>query len=221
MQVQTWEQLIATEKSKPYFKDLLSRIEAARAAGVVIYPPEQEVFTAFDLTPFDKLRVVVLGQDPYHGANQAHGLAFSVNPSIPFPPSLQNIFKELEVDIPGFQVPFHGDLRPWARQGVFLLNTVLTVEKGRAHAHADWGWEEFSDEVIAQLNEKRDNLVFLLWGAHAQKKGRFIDKNKHLVLTSPHPSPLSAYRGFFGSAHFSKTNQYLSQHGYEPIDWQL
>ncbi len=219
--MQTWEQLIATEKSKPYFKDLLSRIEAARAAGVVIYPPEQEVFTAFDLTPFDKLRVVVLGQDPYHGANQAHGLAFSVNPSIPFPPSLQNIFKELEVDIPGFQVPFHGDLRPWARQGVFLLNTVLTVEKGRAHAHADWGWEEFSDEVIAQLNEKRDNLVFLLWGAHAQKKGRFIDKNKHLVLTSPHPSPLSAYRGFFGSAHFSKTNQYLSQHGYEPIDWQL
>lgn len=219
--MQTWEQLIATEKSKPYFKDLLSRIEAARAAGVVIYPPEQEVFTAFDLTPFDKLRVVVLGQDPYHGANQAHGLAFSVNPNIPFPPSLQNIFKELEVDIPGFQVPFHGDLRPWARQGVFLLNTVLTVEKGRAHAHADWGWEEFSDEVIAQLNEKRDNLVFLLWGAHAQKKGRFIDKNKHLVLTSPHPSPLSAYRGFFGSAHFSKTNQYLSQHGYEPIDWQL
>lgn len=219
--MQTWEQLIATEKSKPYFKDLLSRIEAARAAGVVIYPPEQEVFTAFDLTPFDKLRVVVLGQDPYHGANQAHGLAFSVNPGIPFPPSLQNIFKELEVDIPGFQVPFHGDLRPWARQGVFLLNTVLTVEKGRAHAHADWGWEEFSDEVIAQLNEKRDNLVFLLWGAHAQKKGRFIDKNKHLVLTSPHPSPLSAYRGFFGSAHFSKTNQYLSQHGYEPIDWQL
>lgn len=219
--MQTWEQLIATEKSKPYFKDLLSRIEAARAAGVVIYPPAQEVFTAFDLTPFDKLRVVVLGQDPYHGANQAHGLAFSVNPSIPFPPSLQNIFKELEVDIPGFQVPFHGDLRPWARQGVFLLNTVLTVEKGRAHAHADWGWEEFSDEVIAQLNEKRDNLVFLLWGAHAQKKGRFIDKNKHLVLTSPHPSPLSAYRGFFGSAHFSKTNQYLSQHGYEPIDWQL
>lgn len=219
--MQTWEQLIATEKSKPYFKDLLSRIEAARAAGVVIYPPAQEVFTAFDLTPFDKLKVVVLGQDPYHGANQAHGLAFSVNPSIPFPPSLQNIFKELEVDIPGFQVPFHGDLRPWARQGVFLLNTVLTVEKGRAHAHADWGWEEFSDEVIAQLNEKRDNLVFLLWGAHAQKKGRFIDKNKHLVLTSPHPSPLSAYRGFFGSAHFSKTNQYLSQHGYEPIDWQL
>lgn len=219
--MQTWEQLIATEKSKPYFKDLLSRIEAARAAGVVIYPPEQEVFTAFDLTPFDKLKVVVLGQDPYHGANQAHGLAFSVNPGIPFPPSLQNIFKELEVDIPGFQVPFHGDLRPWARQGVFLLNTVLTVEKGRAHAHADWGWEEFSDEVIAQLNEKRDNLVFLLWGAHAQKKGRFIDKNKHLVLTSPHPSPLSAYRGFFGSAHFSKTNQYLSQHGYEPIDWQL
>lgn len=219
--MQTWEQLIATEKSKPYFKDLLSRIEAARAAGVVIYPPAQEVFTAFDLTPFDKLKVVVLGQDPYHGANQAHGLAFSVNPGIPFPPSLQNIFKELEVDIPGFQVPFHGDLRPWARQGVFLLNTVLTVEKGRAHAHADWGWEEFSDEVIAQLNEKRDNLVFLLWGAHAQKKGRFIDKNKHIVLTSPHPSPLSAYRGFFGSAHFSKTNQYLSQHGYEPIDWQL
>ncbi len=221
LQVQTWEQLIATEKSKPYFTHLLEEIERQRAEGIEIYPPQEEVFAAFTLTPFEQVKVVILGQDPYHGPHQAHGLAFSVNPGIAFPPSLQNIFKELSTDIPDFQIPFHGDLRPWAKQGVFLLNTVLTVRKNQANSHAELGWEQFSDEVIAVLNEHREKLVFILWGAHARKKGRFIDKNKHLVLASAHPSPLSAYRGFFGSAHFSKTNQYLMDNGLAPIDWQL
>lgn len=219
--MQTWQQLIETEQSKAYFKDLLSRVDTKRAEDAVIYPSADNVFKAFDLTPLDKVKVVILGQDPYHGPHQAHGLAFSVNEGIAFPPSLQNIFKELETDIEDFQIPMHGDLTPWAEQGVFLLNTVLTVQKGLANSHADWGWEQFTDEVIATLNNQREHIVFMLWGAHAQKKGRVIDKQKHLVLTSPHPSPLSAYRGFFGSRHFSKANQYLLEHGLEPIDWQL
>ena len=219
--MQTWQQLIETEQSKVYFKDLLHRVDIKRAEGVIIYPPAGDVFKAFELTPFDQVKVVILGQDPYHGPNQAHGLAFSVNEGIAFPPSLQNIFKELATDIEGFQIPMHGDLRTWAKQGVFLLNTVLTVQQAQANSHADWGWEQFTDEVINVLNTEREHLVFLLWGAHAQKKGRVIDKKKHLVLTSPHPSPLSAYRGFFGSRPFSKANQYLVEHGLEPIDWQL
>lgn len=219
--MQTWQQLIETEQSKVYFKDLLHRVDIKRAEGVIIYPPAGDVFKAFELTPFDQVKVVILGQDPYHGPNQAHGLAFSVNEGIAFPPSLQNIFKELATDIEGFQIPMHGDLRAWARQGVFLLNTVLTVQQAQANSHADWGWEQFTDEVINVLNTEREHLVFILWGAHAQKKGRVIDKKKHLVLTSPHPSPLSAYRGFFGSRPFSKANQYLVEHGLEPIDWQL
>ena len=219
--MQTWQQLIETEQSKVYFKDLLHRVDIKRAEGVIIYPPAGDVFKAFELTPLDQVKVVILGQDPYHGPNQAHGLAFSVNEGIAFPPSLQNIFKELATDIEGFQIPMHGDLRAWARQGVFLLNTVLTVQQAQANSHADWGWEQFTDEVINVLNTEREHLVFILWGAHAQKKGRVIDKKKHLVLTSPHPSPLSAYRGFFGSRPFSKANQYLVEHGLEPIDWQL
>ena len=219
--MQTWQQLIETEQSKVYFKDLLHRVDIKRAEGVIIYPPAGDVFKAFELTPFDQVKVVILGQDPYHGPNQAHGLAFSVNEGIAFPPSLQNIFKELATDIEGFQIPMHGDLRAWARQGVFLLNTVLTVQQAQANSHADWGWEQFTDEVINVLNTEREHLVFILWGAHAQKKGRVIDKKKHLVLTSPHPSPLSAYRGFFGSRPFSKANQYLVEHGLEKIDWQL
>ncbi|NLA88560.1 MAG: uracil-DNA glycosylase, partial [Alcaligenaceae bacterium] len=163
--MQTWEQLIATEKSKPYFTHLLEEIERQRAEGIEIYPPQEEVFAAFTLTPFEQVKVVILGQDPYHGPHQAHGLAFSVNPGIAFPPSLQNIFKELSTDIPDFQIPFHGDLRPWAKQGVFLLNTVLTVQKNQANSHAELGWEQFSDEVIAVLNEHREKLVFILWGA--------------------------------------------------------
>ena len=219
--MQTWQQLIETEQSKVYFKDLLHRVDIKRAEGVIIYPPAGDVFKAFELTPFDQVKVVILGQDPYHGPNQAHGLAFSVNEGIAFPPSLQNIFKELAADIEGFQIPMHGDLRAWAKQGVFLLNTVLTVQQAQANSHADWGWEQFTDEVINVLNTEREHLVFILWGAHAQKKGRVIDKKKHLVLTSPHPSPLSAYRGFFGSRPFSKANQYLVEHGLEKIDWQL
>ena len=219
--MQTWQQLIETEQSKVYFKDLLHRVDIKRAEDVIIYPPAGDVFKAFELTPFDQVKVVILGQDPYHGPNQAHGLAFSVNEGIAFPPSLQNIFKELATDIEGFQIPMHGDLRTWAKQGVFLLNTVLTVQQAQANSHADWGWEQFTDEVINVLNTEREHLVFILWGAHAQKKGRVIDKKKHLVLTSPHPSPLSAYRGFFGSKPFSKANQYLQEHGLEPIDWQL
>lgn len=219
--MQTWQQLIETEQNKPYFKDLLNRVATKRAEGVTIFPLAEMVFNVFELTPLDKVKVVILGQDPYHGLGQAHGLAFSVNKGVAFPPSLQNIFKELTSDIEGFQIPMDGDLRPWAEQGVFLLNTVLTVQQAQPNSHADWGWEQFTDEVIATLNRECEHLVFLLWGAHAQKKGRFIDQSKHLVLTAPHPSPLSAYRGFFGSAHFSKTNQYLVENGFEPIDWLL
>ncbi|MDO5667218.1 MAG: uracil-DNA glycosylase [Alcaligenaceae bacterium] len=219
--MQTWEQLIATEQSKAYFNNLMQQIESQRERSLVIYPPQNEIFKAFELTPLEQVKVVVLGQDPYHGPNQAHGLAFSVNQGVAQPPSLQNIFKELARDIPDFEVPTHGDLRSWARQGVFLLNTVLTVQQAQAHSHADLGWEQFTDEVIAILNAQRENLVFLLWGAHAQKKGRFIDQNKHLVLMAPHPSPLSAYRGFFGCGHFSKSNQYLMEHGREAINWSL
>lgn len=221
MQVQTWEQLIATEKSKTYFNSLSEWIDTQRSQGVVIYPPKVEVFKAFELTPFEQVKIVIIGQDPYHGPKQAHGLAFSVNQGVALPPSLKNIYKELSTDIPNFEMPAHGDLRAWAEQGVFLINTVLTVQQSQAHSHANLGWERFTDEVIAILNTQRENLVFLLWGAHAQKKGRFIDKNKHLVLSAPHPSPLSAYRGFFGCAHFSKSNQYLIEHGLEPINWQL
>ena len=166
-------------------------------------------------------QTIILGQDPYHGPHQAHGLAFSVNEGIAFPPSLQNIFKELETDIEDFQIPMHGDLTPWAEQGVFLLNTVLTVQKGLANSHADWGWEQFTDEVIATLNNQREHIVFMLWGAHAQKKGRVINKDKQLILTAPHPSPLSAYRGFFGCSHFSKANHYLREKGQPPINWHL
>lgn len=219
--MQTWQQLIETEQSKAYFKDLLSRVDTKRAEDAVIYPSADNVFKAFDLTPLDKVKVVILGQDPYHGPHQAHGLAFSVNEGIAFPPSLQNIFKELEADIEDFQIPMHGDLTSWAEQGVFLLNTVLTVQKGLANSHADWGWEQFTDEVIATLNNQREHIVFMLWGAHAQKKGRMINKDKQLILTAPHPSPLSAYRGFFGCAHFSKANHYLIGKGYAPINWHL
>src|SRR5690606_24508432 len=161
----------------------------------------------------------ILGQDPYHGPDQAHGLAFSVKPSVRIPPSLLNIYKELKTDIPGFTMPDHGYLEKWATQGVLLLNTVLTVQAGQAHSHAAWGWETFTDQVIRALNDKREHLVFMLWGSHAKKKGEFIDRKRHLVLTGVHPSPLSASRGFFGCGHFSKANLYLEKHGLPPIDW--
>ena len=219
--MKTWKEAIGKEKEKPYFQQILQQVHHARHAGVTIYPPQNEVFRAFSLTEFDQVKVVILGQDPYHRPNQAHGLSFSVKPPVTPPPSLVNIYKELSTDIEGFVIPHHGYLVEWAKQGVLLLNTVLTVEEGKANSHANWGWEAFTDKVIAQLNAHRENIVFLLWGSHAQKKGAFIDRNKHCVLTAPHPSPLAAHRGFFGCHHFSKANEYLKAHGMAEINWQL
>lgn len=219
--MRTWKEAIGEEKQKPYFQYILQQVQQAKAAGKTVYPPQSEIFSAFSLTEFEAVKVVILGQDPYHGPNQAHGLAFSVKPPIAPPPSLVNIYKELAQDIPNFQIPHHGYLVDWAKQGVLLLNTVLTVEQGQAHSHANFGWETFTDKVIEQLNLYRENLVFLLWGSHAQKKGQFIDQNRHCVLRAPHPSPLSAHRGFFGCHHFSQANHYLESKGLSPIQWQL
>ena len=215
----TWHDVLAEEKNKAYFRDTLAAVAAERASGKTVYPPQKDVFNAFRLTELGQVKVVILGQDPYHGPNQAHGLAFSVLPGVKVPPSLVNMYKELMTDIPGFQRPEHGFLESWARQGVLLLNTVLTVEAGKAHSHAQFGWETFTDTVIATINQHREGVVFLLWGSHAQKKGRIIDRQRHYVLQAPHPSPLSAHRGFFGSGHFSKTNQWLTDHHQTPIDW--
>lgn len=215
-----WSDVIGAEKQQPYFLDTMAYVAAERAAGKEIYPPEHDVFNAFRYTPFEQVKVVILGQDPYHGPNQAHGLCFSVLPGVPVPPSLVNMYKELAQDIEGFQIPQHGYLKSWADQGVLLLNTVLTVERGQAHSHAKLGWETFTDRVIAAVNEHRQGVVFLLWGAHAQKKGRIIDRQRHHVLTAPHPSPLSAHRGFLGCRHFSQTNQLLAQQNLPAIDWQ-
>ena len=216
-----WSDVIGAEKEQDYFRQTLAHVRAEREAGKVIYPPATEVFNAFKYTEFEDVKVVILGQDPYHGPDQAHGLCFSVCPGIKPPPSLVNIYKELVRDIAGFRIPNHGYLVSWAQQGVLLLNTVLTVEAGKAHSHANLGWERFTDHVIAQLNEKREGVVFLLWGSHAQKKGSMIDRQKHHVLMAPHPSPLSAHRGFLGCGHFSAANQLLQARGLAPIDWQL
>ena len=183
-----------------------------------VYPPARLIFNAFDLCPFDKVKVVIIGQDPYHEPGQAHGLCFSVNEGIPFPPSLRNIFKEISDDL-GKPVPVSGDLTRWARQGVLLLNATLTVRAGLAGSHQGRGWEEFTDSVIRELNAGRDGLVFILWGSYAKKKGAMIDRNRHLVLCSAHPSPLSAYNGFFGNHHFSQANDWLVAHGEKPVDW--
>ncbi|MFC0323713.1 uracil-DNA glycosylase [Gallibacterium melopsittaci] len=219
--MRTWKEMIGAEKSLPYFQHILQQVQQQRDLGKIIYPPKSDVFNAFRYTEFDQVKVVILGQDPYHGPNQAHGLAFSVRPNVPPPPSLVNIYKELSQDIAGFQIPNHGYLVDWATQGVLLLNTVLTVEQGKAHSHVNFGWETFTDHVIATLNQHTTGLVFLLWGSHAQKKGAFIDRQKHCVLTAPHPSPLSAHRGFLGCHHFSRANRYLIQQGKTPIDWKL
>ncbi len=219
--VLTWQQAIGAEKQQPYFMQLWQRVKQARQAGVTVYPPSGEVFSAFTSTEFAAVRVVILGQDPYHGAGQAHGLAFSVRPGVDIPPSLRNIYQELASDIADFVPPQHGCLQHWAEQGVLLLNTVLTVQAGQAHSHANWGWEQFTDRVVAQLNAHRDGLVFMLWGSHAQKKGAMIDRKRHRVLQAPHPSPLSASRGFFGCRHFSQANAWLEQRGQNPIDWQV
>ncbi|MGA8122292.1 uracil-DNA glycosylase [Rouxiella badensis] len=215
----TWHDVIGQEKQQSYFLDTLKFVATERASGKTIYPPQEEVFNAFRSTEFSQVKVVILGQDPYHGPNQAHGLSFSVKPGIPAPPSLVNIYKELATDIPGFERPHHGYLQSWADQGVLLLNTVLTVEAGQAHSHAKLGWETFTDKVISVLNTHREGVVFLLWGSHAQKKGSIIDSVRHRVLKAPHPSPLSAHRGFLGCKHFSMANQLLEQQGLPPIDW--
>lgn len=216
----TWQDVIGKEKQQAYLQQTLEFVEAQREAGKIIYPPASDVFNAFQFTEFADVNVVILGQDPYHGPNQAHGLCFSVLPGVKTPPSLVNMYKELAQDIPGFEIPEHGYLKSWADQGVLLLNTVLTVEQGQAHSHAKLGWETFTDRVIEALNQNGENIIFLLWGAHAQKKGSMIDRQKHYVLTAPHPSPLSARRGFFGCSHFSKTNQLLEVLGKPTINWQ-
>lgn len=215
----TWHDVIGQEKQQPYFLDTLKYVANERAMGKTIYPPQKDVFNAFRATELTDVKVVILGQDPYHGPNQAHGLSFSVLPGVPAPPSLVNMYKELTTDIPGFERPTHGYLQSWAEQGVLLLNTVLTVEASQAHSHAKLGWETFTDRVIAALNENREGVVFLLWGSHAQKKGSIINPQRHHILKAPHPSPLSAHRGFLGCRHFSQTNDLLLQQGLEPIDW--
>lgn len=219
--MQTWQEAIGAEKAQPYFRQILAHVRAERESGQTVYPPAADVFNAFKYTEFADVKVVILGQDPYHNEGQAHGLAFSVREGVAVPPSLVNIYKELADDIAGFSVPPHGCLTRWAEQGVLLLNTVLTVRAHRAHSHADLGWETFTNRVVAQINAGRENVVFMLWGSHAQKKGAMIDRSRHLVLSAPHPSPLSAYRGFFGCRHFSRANAYLAAHGITPIDWQL
>lgn len=216
-----WQEVLGPAKRADFFQQLMARIDAERAAGKAIYPPASEVFNAFTLTPLDNVKVVILGQDPYHGPGQAHGLCFSVQSGVKTPPSLVNIYKELAQDIEGFQIPEHGNLTAWAEQGVLLLNTVLTVEQGKAHSHAKWGWETFTDAVIKSVNDTQHGVVFLLWGSHAQKKGQNIDTQKHYVLNAPHPSPLSAHRGFLGCRHFSQTNTLLSQQGKTPVNWQV
>ncbi|MEZ8302774.1 uracil-DNA glycosylase [Vibrio splendidus] len=217
----SWESIINDERDKEYFQGVLAFVEQQRNSGKTIYPPQEQMFSAFNMTPFESVRVVILGQDPYHGAKQAHGLAFSVLPGVKIPPSLRNMYKELAQDIDGFEIPSHGYLDTWASQGVLMLNTVLTVEEAKAHSHAKCGWETFTDTIIAELNQRSEPIIFLLWGAHAQKKGQAIDADKHHVLTAPHPSPLSAHRGFFGCQHFSTTNKLLSSMDQQPIDWRL
>ena len=220
LQTATWQSLLAGEKEQPYFRKILDFVEKERAAGKIIYPPQKDVFNALKLTPFADVRVVILGQDPYHGPKQAHGLAFSVQPGVPPPPSLQNIFLELKNDL-GCIPPKNGFLESWAKQGVLLLNTTLTVEAGKPQSHANIGWQQFTDKVIECLNDHPQGIVFLLWGAPAQQKSRLINPFKHRILTAPHPSPLSAHRGFLGCKHFSKANELLKQLGREAINWQL
>ena len=213
----SWGEQLAAEFDKPYFAELTQFVRQEYAAGTC-YPPGSLIFNAFNTTPFHQVRVVILGQDPYHGPGQAHGLCFSVNDGIPFPPSLQNIFKEVEAET-GAPVPQSGNLMRWARQGVFLLNTCLTVRQHQAFSHSGHGWETFTDAAIAALNSGREHLVFMLWGAPAGRKAALIDRSRHLILTSAHPSPLSAFRGFMGNGHFLKCNEYLIEHGQRPIVW--
>ena len=216
----SWQAKIGDEFIKPYMQALCSFLGQEKAARKIIYPPSALIFNAFNHTPFEQVRVVIIGQDPYHGDGQAHGLSFSVPKGTAPPPSLVNIFKEIESDL-GIRMSKNSDLTPWANQGVLLLNATLTVEQAKAGSHQNKGWEHFTDAAIASLNKYRDGLVFVLWGSYAKKKGDMIDMQKHLVLKSAHPSPLSAHRGFFGQHQFSTINQYLIKQGQTPINWQL
>jgi uracil-DNA glycosylase len=215
-----WKAVLGEEFDKPYMQALGEFLRSEKAAGKEIFPPGGLIFNALNSTPLERVKVVIIGQDPYHGPGQAHGLCFSVQPGVPVPPSLANIFKELKRDL-NIDPPNHGCLQHWAEQGVLLLNTSLTVEQGKAGSHASAGWQPFTDKVIEVVSRERPHLVFLLWGAHAQSKERLIDPTKHLILRSPHPSPLSAHRGFIGNGHFGRTNKFLEQHGLGPIDWRL
>ena len=220
----SWQVVIGEEFNKPYMQALRDFLKQEKVLGKVIYPPSSLIFNAFNHTPFEQVRVVIIGQDPYHGVGQAHGLSFSVPQGVALPPSLMNIFKEISADLNismSTKINQSGDLTPWANQGVLLLNATLTVEQGKAGSHQNHGWETFTDAAITALNAHREGLVFVLWGSYAQKKGAFIDEQKHLVLKSVHPSPLSAHRGFFGNHQFSKINAYLTQHGQTPIDWHI
>lgn len=216
----SWQAVLGQEFDKPYMQDLRAFLKQEKASGKVIYPPSHQIFNAFNHTPFDQVRVVIIGQDPYHGPGQAHGLSFSVPEGVALPPSLMNIYKEIQADL-GIQMSKKGDLSPWADQGVLLLNATLTVQQATAGSHQRRGWETFTDAVIAALNTQRSGLAFVLWGSYAQKKGVAIDANKHLVLKSVHPSPLSAHRGFFGNHQFSSINAHLEKQGQSPINWQI
>lgn len=216
----SWLAYLGAQFELPYMKHLKQFLLEEKQAGKVIYPESKNIFNAFNSTPIEQVKVVILGQDPYHGPGQAHGLCFSVQPGIPAPPSLQNIYKEIHRDLQ-LPIPRHGFLQSWADQGVFLLNATLTVEQGRAGSHQGMGWEQFTDFAIQELSRERHGLVFMLWGSYAQKKSPLIDASKHLILRAPHPSPLSVYRGFMGCGHFSQANDYLQQQGETPIDWGL
>ncbi len=218
---ESWKNVLKDEFSKTYFKQIVTFIKAEKLSGKLIYPPGKLIFNAFDLTPFDEVKVVILGQDPYHGAGQAHGLSFSVQQPVKPPPSLLNIYKEIESDIGVKMDRLNGDLSHWGKQGVLLLNTVLTVRANEAFSHSKYGWTEFTDAVIEKISEKREKIVFLLWGKAAQAKQELIDETKHKVLKAAHPSPFAADKGFFGCKHFSKTNEYLMEQGKSPIDWKI
>lgn len=214
---ESWKEVLQPEFDKPYF-ELLTSFVRSEYQTKQCFPPARLIFNAFDSCPFDRVRVVIIGQDPYHDVGQAHGLCFSVNDGVAIPPSLENIYKELNRDL-GIPIPTSGNLTRWAQQGVLLLNATLTVQAHRAGSHQNKGWEELTDAAIQALNTRREHIVYMLWGSYAQRKGQFIDRRKNLVLTAPHPSPLSAYRGFIGCGHFSQANNYLVQHGEQPINW--
>lgn len=216
----TWKKKLEKEFSSPYFAGIRAFLKQEKAAGKIIYPPGPLIFHAYDLTPFDKVKVVIIGQDPYHGPGQAHGLCFSVQRGVTAPPSLGNIYKEMKADL-GLMPPKHGCLESWAQQGVFMLNAMLTVEKDNPASHRNIGWQQFTDATISALSEGRDHLVFILWGAFAQQKEVLVNAQKHLILKSAHPSPFSADKGFFGCRHFSKANQWLEGHGIAPVDWRI